>query len=605
MTTSRRRWRWSLRKRRARRGNCSRTKMSRPAGAGAGAWPLPAYYSCSTYWSKQQEDQEPAGPSFRPLAKAALGHHHRPGQSEHHQTAPYHPWRRFSPRIPAAVCQRQPRWLMGGCVPLLAAFADVLVLLTSVFQWIGSSSPLFLLFPYSVVSWALWILSYRSASISLVTGGGWSPPECSFHSGTASFRTRLKSVTSSSRPPSRTGQEARERNVWCNWWRWWLFQQQHRLSASGSCSCDVTPLLRSTVSATHRASFSKGLHEVVALRPEAAPSSVQQPTCYRSPKRSPPLSSPSSPSTSSCCFLAVVLLVGSLSPAVVSTPAGLTAESLNPWLKADGGLILRVVTGSSSLDWVRPNPGACQPRPTVPPCPSDRYCPTRSAAEISSASGGFSNRPSSPFVFSPTGHRSPSSSSSDTMGVSVPSANTSQCLPYLHSTGRSKSSGGGGGGSVGGGGGGPSPAECICGHADGAKRIDALRKYHLHHCYHYNLWHVLSDTKREGITRSRSQCYANLEEVERLDSLAAHFVCQFEDILRRYDCAQTFSSKSSCQRCKVRGCNTLPPPKSKGALCSSPSKGYSRNLIVSVGRSIIILWIPEARVPSTPLLRDP
>jgi hypothetical protein len=56
---------------------------------------------------------------------------------------------------------------------------------------------------------------------------------------------------------------------------------------------------------------------------------------------------------------------------------------------------------------------------------------------------------------------------------------------------------------------------------------------------------------REGIAISRSQCYAYLEAVERLDNLAAHFVCQFEDIIRRYDCGQTFSSKSSCQKCKV------------------------------------------------------
>jgi hypothetical protein len=132
-------------------------------------------------------------------------------------------------------------------------------------------------------------------------------------------------------------------------------------------------------------------------------------------------------------------------------------------------------------------------------------------------------------------------------------ANASQCLPYLRptnkssSTNRSKSSSSGtSNSSI------PSPVECICGHVDGAKRIDALRKYHLHHCYHYKLWYVLSDTMLEGIARSRSQCYAYLAVVEQLDNLAAHFVCQYEDIIRRYDCAQTFSSKSSCQQCKVR-----------------------------------------------------
>lgn len=268
-----------------------------------------------------------------------------------------------------------------------------------------------------------------------------------------------------------------------------------------------------------------------------------------------------------------------------------TSDSLNPWLVADGGLILRAVTGghsaanSSPLNWIRPNPGSCTPQPAIPACPSDRYCrlPETSAslavngrpfASQSAEPSGSSSRSSGSAGSTATaagGSRSRSSAGSSNAVVpeneggtrrlngrasvgqsggglkdASSEAKSSQCLPYLQSTSSNGERNGSGGS-----GGSPSSAECICGHVDGAKRIDTLRKYHLHHCYHYSLWHVLSDTMREGIVMSRPQCYAYIDAIERLDNLAAHFVCQFEDIIQRYDCGQTFSSKSSCHQCKV------------------------------------------------------
>lgn len=273
----------------------------------------------------------------------------------------------------------------------------------------------------------------------------------------------------------------------------------------------------------------------------------------------------SSPSFVSKILLALFiqsrLIVSSASTTVLSGGDSghfqqLTAESLNPWLSADGGLILRAVSAANnnqnslSLNWIRSNAGACVPQPRTPPCPSDRYCRLPE-----NASGNLAGRETSAFF--DRSIRPVTTLSAMNEGTIAPEtavANASQCLPYLRpmskissSTNKSKSSSSGSSNSSI-----PSPAECICGHLDGAKRIDALRKYHLHHCYHYKLWYVLSDTMLEGIARSRSQCYTYLAVVEQLDNLAAHFVCQFEDIIRRYDCAQTFSSKSSCQQCKVR-----------------------------------------------------
>ncbi|EFX66790.1 hypothetical protein DAPPUDRAFT_262581 [Daphnia pulex] len=324
------------------------------------------------------------------------------------------------------------------------------------------------------------------------------------------------------------------------------------------------------------------------------------------------VSKASSTLSSSC--LVVVLLLSSFSsfavssstpgPAFQSVPESPSSalagdrlpmtDSLNPWLAADGGLILRAATGntpnSSPLNWIRPNPGSCTPQPTIPACPSDRYCRLPETVGSFAVNGRpfpvtFGHRSSSLPTNSLNNSGGSSGGSKDDVQNGPPSrdpakgnnarreggeeeverwsgrgvtaddggsrnadaavAKVSQCLPYLKPSSRSQETSDGDRDE------GPSSAECICGHADGAKRVDTLRKYHLHHCYHYSLWHVLSDTMREGIAISRSQCYAYLEAVERLDNLAAHFVCQFEDIIRRYDCGQTFSSKSSCQKCKI------------------------------------------------------
>ena len=311
----------------------------------------------------------------------------------------------------------------------------------------------------------------------------------------------------------------------------------------------------------------------------------------------------SSVTTLSSCYLALVLLLGTFSSVVVSSSATATGQSgypagggstarsssshrypsldsLNPWLAADGGLILRGVTGqtasghgSAPLNWIRPNPGSCIPEPTIPACPTDSSCrlPETSAQHQSLANrGALSGRnpvtynQSSSIPAKAAGRTAAlterlagrtmdgwASDDVDTWSDPLPGdgAKASQCLPYLKPSWSSKRSGSGGSsrrpGEE------PSSAECICGHADGAKRIDTLRKYHLHHCYHYSLWHVLSDTMREGIAMSKLQCLNYMEVIEQLDNLAAHFVCQFEDIIQRYDCGQSFSSKSSCQRCKV------------------------------------------------------
>ena len=216
----------------------------------------------------------------------------------------------------------------------------------------------------------------------------------------------------------------------------------------------------------------------------------------------------------------LVLLAGPSFMVTANGVLGLTPDSLNPWLSNDGGLILR--PPGNATNWMR-SKGICSPHPPVEACRNDR-CPSEGggmdSGDGSAYLSAFLQRESSRFNPVNSVERIKTNNK----------GNASQCLPYLQSG---------------------SQSECICAHGDGAKRIDTLRKYYLQHCYDYNLWHVLSNTMREGIARSRQQCYAYLDVITSLDQLAAGFICQFEDIIRRYDCAQSYSQKSSCHQCKV------------------------------------------------------
>ena len=216
----------------------------------------------------------------------------------------------------------------------------------------------------------------------------------------------------------------------------------------------------------------------------------------------------------------LVLLAGPILLVTANGSVGLTPDSLNPWLSNDGGLILR--PPGNATNWMRSD-GICTPHPPVEACRSDR-CPS----EGGSVDSGDGSAYLSAFLQRESSRLNPVNTVERVK--TNDKGNASQCLPYLQSGLQS---------------------ECICSHGDGAKRIDTLRKYYLQHCYHYNLWHVLSNTMREGIARSRQQCYAYLDVITSLDQLAAGFICQFEDIIRRYDCAQSYSQKSSCHQCKV------------------------------------------------------
>ena len=215
-------------------------------------------------------------------------------------------------------------------------------------------------------------------------------------------------------------------------------------------------------------------------------------------------------------------------PSSFSSSSQPPVDSLNSWLRIDGGSILRAAVRRSR----------CDPQPPIAACPP-LLLPAHHAKQVANAS----TTPPRPNQVQPNRVQQTTTTKATTTKTTAAAAvvvhvakvghsnvNASQCLPYLHT----------------------SQKECICAQP-GDKRMDTVRKFHLQHCYHYNLWHVLNDSMREGIARSEQQCNAYLDLVGKWDNLAAQFICQFEDIIRRYDCAQSFSVKSSCNKCKVIG----------------------------------------------------
>ncbi|KAK2728055.1 hypothetical protein QYM36_008510, partial [Artemia franciscana] len=94
--------------------------------------------------------------------------------------------------------------------------------------------------------------------------------------------------------------------------------------------------------------------------------------------------------------------------------------------------------------------------------------------------------------------------------------------------------------------------DCICHASKGTQRIAALRKYKLFHCYNYNLWDVLDNKAKKGILEDSDLCLRYLSAIEALDATAGALVCEFEELMVRYDCSQTFSTMSNCDQCKAK-----------------------------------------------------
>ncbi|XP_049772037.1 zinc finger protein Elbow-like [Schistocerca cancellata] len=117
----------------------------------------------------------------------------------------------------------------------------------------------------------------------------------------------------------------------------------------------------------------------------------------------------------------------------------------------------------------------------------------------------------------------------------------------------------------GGGGGGGADRECLCGGvrldeaaaaaacaAAPGRREAALRRLRLRQCCGRAPLDALKPEARAAALRGPAAgCRAHLRALARLDALAATLACKFDELLRRYDCAQDYSVSFGCAHCQV------------------------------------------------------
>ncbi|XP_049947663.1 uncharacterized protein LOC126455949 [Schistocerca serialis cubense] len=90
------------------------------------------------------------------------------------------------------------------------------------------------------------------------------------------------------------------------------------------------------------------------------------------------------------------------------------------------------------------------------------------------------------------------------------------------------------------GGGGGADRECLC----GGVRLDEC-------CGRAPLDALKPEARAAALRGPAAACRAHLRALARLDALAATLACKFDELLRRYDCAQDYSVSFGCAHCQV------------------------------------------------------
>ena len=114
-----------------------------------------------------------------------------------------------------------------------------------------------------------------------------------------------------------------------------------------------------------------------------------------------------------------------------------------------------------------------------------------------------------------------------TTTTTTPHQNTNQCLDYLNESHKTT----------------------VC--RRGVRRREALARLRLRHCCEHSVLTAMSAEVREKVFADRDACENYLNALLELDALARSIACKFSEVLRRYDCDQTYSVNFHCKHCKV------------------------------------------------------
>ena len=93
----------------------------------------------------------------------------------------------------------------------------------------------------------------------------------------------------------------------------------------------------------------------------------------------------------------------------------------------------------------------------------------------------------------------------------------------------------------------------MCNETDRSNLENIIKKLHLRSCRRFSLERSLSDPLLSLTIKYKECCEKILREMLMLDELVEELACEYESILRRYDCQAKWSVKCKCRDCKVSG----------------------------------------------------
>jgi hypothetical protein len=85
------------------------------------------------------------------------------------------------------------------------------------------------------------------------------------------------------------------------------------------------------------------------------------------------------------------------------------------------------------------------------------------------------------------------------------------------------------------------------------ERQSALRRLRFEHCCEHTVIGSLGAEARQKVIfgNDKQACETYMDAMMELDALVDSITCKFAEVLRRYDCSQSYSVIFRCAHCKV------------------------------------------------------
>lgn len=87
------------------------------------------------------------------------------------------------------------------------------------------------------------------------------------------------------------------------------------------------------------------------------------------------------------------------------------------------------------------------------------------------------------------------------------------------------------------------------------EKYNLIINLRLRHCCHHSVISALASGKDgplEDVLKDGPKCEAVLDKLMAVDDMTARVICEFEEVIGRFDCRQTYSVVHNCSHCLVR-----------------------------------------------------